>query len=583
MTAVTTSHRGFPPSQRVSEADSDQWDFSVPDPLVNKQEQLPSHQGNQQGTHQNGTYAPSTQYQPESRKRAKPARVEGNDHFTANAPGSISKGSKKNYNLDNAYLSPLKGEFKPGSRGSRNSSEPDSLLELYGNPRGADGKSIRENTPDSKRSAFQPPPEETNDIEEGGAETSHWIHRDKLLQIEKQEMQELGISPPPAPRAVSRSKSRRERSRSTPTEGDAEGDLDARPKEDPQPDQHDPQTLQDAGMDPDAEKTASPVYRSQHLRSSSSRIPLPRSNPMSVTQNADKSTPVYHTRTASSGDDVVSYSRTRSRNNSVGSQNLLNDPLGTSSPTSPSNNTQGSPSKNRSIGRAAGHNRKPSISSPDGPKSPTPNTSRTPSASTPTIQPKSRQGLEARPPTAINRPEGEPPWIKEMYKPDPRLPPEQQMLPTHAKRLQQEQWEQARKESETRQRELEKQTARKPSNVPIEHDRDNEKNAQPHGRGFSPVAVHTRDGLQPPPPSFQDQRAASPADRDKPLPSTGHSNESNIPQASGGALSGRCSRTVRESRPLWRSKRRRLRLAARMRAGIMRDIVPFRHGCRRRG
>jgi hypothetical protein len=28
-----------------------------------------------------------------------------------------------------------------------------------------------------------------------------------------------------------------------------------------------------------------------------------------------------------------------------------------------------------------------------------------------------------------------------MYKPDPRLPPDQQILPTHARRLQQEQWE----------------------------------------------------------------------------------------------------------------------------------------------
>ncbi|KAK4975592.1 hypothetical protein LTR28_009234 [Elasticomyces elasticus] len=28
-----------------------------------------------------------------------------------------------------------------------------------------------------------------------------------------------------------------------------------------------------------------------------------------------------------------------------------------------------------------------------------------------------------------------------MYKPDPRLPPDQQMLPTHVKRMMQEQWE----------------------------------------------------------------------------------------------------------------------------------------------
>lgn len=39
------------------------------------------------------------------------------------------------------------------------------------------------------------------------------------------------------------------------------------------------------------------------------------------------------------------------------------------------------------------------------------------------------------------RPEGDPPWLSSMYKPDPRLPPEQQLLPTIAKRLQQEKWE----------------------------------------------------------------------------------------------------------------------------------------------
>ena len=46
---------------------------------------------------------------------------------------------------------------------------------------------------------------------------------------------------------------------------------------------------------------------------------------------------------------------------------------------------------------------------------------------------------DSRPATA--RPEGEAPWIATMYKPDPRLPPEEQMLPTHAKRLALEQQE----------------------------------------------------------------------------------------------------------------------------------------------
>ncbi|KAK4693694.1 hypothetical protein P7C71_g3755, partial [Lecanoromycetidae sp. Uapishka_2] len=64
-----------------------------------------------------------------------------------------------------------------------------------------------------------------------------------------------------------------------------------------------------------------------------------------------------------------------------------------------------------------------------------------------------------------------------MYKPDPRLPPDQQLLPTHAKRLQQEQWERAQKEAE--QRRLEGKAS---PQLP---------------REFSPLAEHTINGLQP--------------------------------------------------------------------------------------
>jgi hypothetical protein len=44
-------------------------------------------------------------------------------------------------------------------------------------------------------------------------------------------------------------------------------------------------------------------------------------------------------------------------------------------------------------------------------------------------------------PGAGKKPEGEPPWMVSAYKPDPRLPPDQQLLPTVARRLKQEQWE----------------------------------------------------------------------------------------------------------------------------------------------
>lgn len=64
-----------------------------------------------------------------------------------------------------------------------------------------------------------------------------------------------------------------------------------------------------------------------------------------------------------------------------------------------------------------------------------------------------------------------------MYKPDPRLPPDQQLLPTHAKRLQQEQWDRAQKEAEQR--------------------RLQGKASPQLPREFSPLAEHTINGLQP--------------------------------------------------------------------------------------
>lgn len=71
-------------------------------------------------------------------------------------------------------------------------------------------------------------------------------------------------------------------------------------------------------------------------------------------------------------------------------------------------------------------------------------------STSPSIRPRSRLGLEPRPSTGVNRPEGEAPWLATMYKPDPMLPQDQQIIPTHAKRQQQLQWEQAQRDSEQR-------------------------------------------------------------------------------------------------------------------------------------
>ncbi|MBE3043359.1 hypothetical protein IMZ48_12475 [Candidatus Bathyarchaeota archaeon] len=56
-------------------------------------------------------------------------------------------------------------------------------------------------------------------------------------------------------------------------------------------------------------------------------------------------------------------------------------------------------------------------------------------------RPSTRSGEFTIGSTSSKQPEGDPPWLMSSYRPDPRLPPDQQLLPTVARRLQQERWE----------------------------------------------------------------------------------------------------------------------------------------------
>ena len=119
-----------------------------------------------------------------------------------------------------------------------------------------------------------------------------------------------------------------------------------------------------------------------------------------------------------------------------GAKNVLDDyDDAGSNPASPGSprGKKGTPtSGGRKVSRA-GSGQKPraqSQSQRDAPNTKRPGTS---SGGTPT-------GSITRPSTSHSPPDGDPPWLATMYKPDPMLPPDQQMLPTHAKRLAQEQW-----------------------------------------------------------------------------------------------------------------------------------------------
>lgn len=430
---------------------------------------------------------------------------------------------------DDTYLSPYKhsGSRPTLADASRSGSENDSLLDLYGHPISTAGTmERRERTPPQPA---LPQADTLFTLEDEDPERSRWIHRDKLALIESHELQEAGIKLPRNSslrgRSGSKSKGRKSHSRGAsrdlPIAGRHEQEREVLPAregrrqrdESPQKQQQeqieatstdmaefDLRTPEEVASDP----YSSPMYRQQGLRSSSSRIPLPKSSPMPIPQeHRERHTPLPRTRGASgtwaSGDeDRIGYNKLRRRSQSVGSQVLLDDgePLnfnGTPNKVTNDSNTPSpytSPSKQR-IGEtkvASSNNaRKASaalrnVSEPQKSRA----TSTTPGAS-PANRPKSRSGLEPRPATAVKRPEGEAPWIADMYKPDPRLPPDQQLIPTHAKRLQQKQ--------------LGQQTKVDASTPPPKRD-------------FDPLAVHTQNGLQPPSPSI----ARSPRDLNEKSP-----------------------------------------------------------------
>lgn len=373
-------------------------------------------------------------------------------------------------NVDLTYLSP----YKPGglraahSDLSRSGSEPDSLIELYGRPR-SQVDSMDHGDQTDTRDIFY--------LDEDDPERSRWIHRDKLALIESQEMKEAGIKLPRPGRSSSKSngtrpnhrESSREPSRDRYRNGvhsndpDSEGAKSQKLHRQEREDERRPNgtqesevvTTEDTSPELYLATSSAPQHRQQGLRVSSSRIPVPKSSALPVPQGNTERQAVVPRKRGTSGnwsggdEDGIAFSKTRSRSHSVGSQVLLDDgePVNGNADQSARAANLDSPSTSppkRQISKAG---QSPSSTSArkatnalrtasDSQKARSPPT--TASRSSPGQRPKSRSGLESRPATAINRPEGEAPWLATMYKPDPRLPPEQQLLPTHAKRLQQE-------------------------------------------------------------------------------------------------------------------------------------------------
>ena len=303
---------------------------------------------------------------------------------------------------------------------------------------------------------------------------SRWIHRDKLAMIEIQEMQEAGV-PIPFHKYLNGNSVRNSNAQATPAtlrnrNASDPRDRDWQREETRTPDDliyssqsqdeeelavlPDPRTPEEIAADPYERGLSIPLAHAHGLRASSSRIPLSTSSlaPIPI-EHIERNTPLPRKRGTSANwngesEDPLASNKTRRRSRSVGSMTMFDDgaSIGNTSPQAHRNRQSGNhmPSPRLSSNPKAPGQSTPRNTSGHKREASGGQKSRTPSAAlrgSPAQRPATRSGLATRPATAVNRPEGEAPWIASMFKPDPMLPPEQQLLPTYAKRLQQEQWE----------------------------------------------------------------------------------------------------------------------------------------------
>lgn len=302
------------------------------------------------------------------------------------------------------------------SKGSSQAHTPDSLVDRY-DPKNMDSEKLNGET--------------------SSEHSDRWIHRDKLAQIESQELQAAGITlPQPRSRAQSKS-SRREQSRDQQGNG-ARSEGQKRQKVEALPaDQEESQNEKtwDLRTPEEASESQGDFYQDiSGGMKGMSRIPIAKTSPLPIPTNyLERNTPVP--RKSSGGppgeNESISFAKSRGRSHSI---KMLDDIVVTPVPAKGRVASGSSPTKKTPTKKATPTNRNVSAARP---KTRGAGGSRDISGA----RPNTRDGLLGPRNSLTKRPEGDPPWLGTMFKPDPRLPPDQQILPTVAKRRQQEKWE----------------------------------------------------------------------------------------------------------------------------------------------
>jgi hypothetical protein len=433
------------------------------------------------------------------KKKADFISQQNNDRRASNESSNTHAKSTYRHRTPNGYPR-SRNSSQPGSR--RGSNTHDS--------HGRDiGPALHKQLGDVQSNG-QPPRKSEASAKAPGPGESSWIHRDKLARIESEELQQAAMRIHRQVRTGSKSSSMRGRSHdshslngtvATPpeqTDSWQRNQLDSPiPLEDYGENEIESERMTwDLRRPEEIAAASSPGdHKGPGLKKSSSRIPVLASSPHRLSPDdadydfADMQRP--RTRTVGSGDEYRNYfshSRRNSESAVIDSPDASPQPAdNTTPPLAAASSRPGS--RGNPLGQVSPTRKTPAKGTSTARKSSAPpnnrkqsssvTKSRTASSSNANKEqprPTTRSG-ETRPSTSANRPEGDPPWLATMYKPDPRLPPDQQILPTHAKKMQQEQWA---KEGKT----------------PSTYDRE-----------FAPLAVRPDD---PPPP---------PADSEKPTPS----------------------------------------------------------------
>lgn len=382
--------------------------------------------------------------------RARPARSNSHDQPTHLAPTRV--------NVLNSKNSP-----GPGT------SPADSLLDLYSNSNKSGSTSLH----DGERSAVGNKRSSVAMLDE---DDPGWIHRDKLARIESRELQAAGIILP-RNRAYSKTGAgRSNRSRETSATGlgqrtersqQRRPQVEGRPSHQSHPEEEDRELEDEAADDKTAWDLRTPeeieednlnatyYHERSQLSKGASKIPLAMQSRIPVPLDfIERPIPAQRTKSATWGSDgeggSIEYPKPKEKEHV---RAALEEPVAPQSATAEvklpppkgARDSGSGPAKRNT--QSAAHSPTKNTTGTAVRKS---NTARTPPVSNTrdvNSRPKTRSGSQSqsRPVTRgtgeVKRPEGDPPWLATMFKPDPRLPPDQQLLPTVAKRLAQENWE----------------------------------------------------------------------------------------------------------------------------------------------